>query len=310
VKIVVLDGYTLNPGDLSWEPLQALGDCVIRDRTAPGELSAALAGATIAVTNKAPLNTGTLEQARDLQLVAVTATGYNVVDVAAAAARDIPVSNVPAYSTASVAQTVFAHILNITQRIDLHARAVADGRWASAPDWTFWDTPLVELEDLTLGIIGFGTIGQSVARIGEAFGMKILSTRSHSTEEELRALLADSDVVSIHCPLTEQTDGLINRERLALMKPGAILINTSRGPLVDETALAEALQSGRLAGVGLDVLSVEPPAPDHPLVGLDHCFISPHMAWATRASRQRCMDVTVANVAAFLSGTPQNVVNA
>ncbi|MFP6907005.1 MAG: D-2-hydroxyacid dehydrogenase [Verrucomicrobiota bacterium] len=310
MKIVVLDGYTLNPGDLSWEPLQALGDCVIRDRTAPGELSAALAGATIAVTNKAPLNTGTLEQARDLQLVAVTATGYNVVDVAAAAARDIPVSNVPAYSTASVAQTVFAHILNITQRIDLHARAVAGGRWASAPDWTFWDTPLVELEDLTLGIIGFGTIGQSVARIGEAFGMKILSTRSHSTEEELCALLADSDVVSIHCPLTEQTDGLINREWLALMKPGAILINTSRGPLVDETALAEALRSGHLAGVGLDVLSVEPPAPDHPLVGLDHCFISPHMAWATRASRQRCMDVTVANVAAFLSGTPQNVVNA
>ncbi|MFT5124922.1 MAG: glycerate dehydrogenase [Verrucomicrobiales bacterium] len=309
MKIVVLDGQTLNPGDLDWAPLQALGECVILDRTAPDAVAEALVGAAVAITNKAVLHESTLAQARDLQLIAVTATGYNVVDVAAASARRLPVCNVPAYSTPSVAQTVFAHILNITQRIDLHAREVAKGRWASAPDWTFWDTPLVELEGLTLGVIGCGTIGSAVARIGEAFGMKILKTRSHSSEDELRTLLNESDVISLHCPLTPKTEGLINRERLALMKPGAILINTSRGPLVDEQALAEALKSGHLAGVGLDVLSAEPPAVDHPLVGLERCFISPHLAWATKASRQRCLDVTVSNVAAFQSGTPVNVVN-
>lgn len=317
MNIVVLDGHTLNPGDLNWAGLQALGDCRIYDRTSATELLARAADADALITNKTLLNREIIEQLPRLKYIGVTATGFNVVEVAAAKAQGIPVTNVPAYGTRSVAQTVFALLLELTQRAGHHSRTVHDGRWVASPDWCYWDFPLVELDGLTLGIVGYGRIGQAVGRLAEAFGMKVLATTRTGAAPtganvgvvDLPTLLRTADVVSLHCPLTPETKGLINAERLALMKPSAFLLNTSRGPLIDDAALARALNSGQIAGAALDVLSVEPPPVDNPLLAAKNCVITPHIAWATKAARTRLLDMTVANLRAFVAGTPQNVVN-
>jgi glycerate dehydrogenase len=316
MKIVVLDGYTLNPGDLSWDGLKALAACEIFERSAPAEIAPRLQGATAALTNKISIDRKTMESLPELKYIGVTATGFNIVDVHAAKERGITVTNVPAYGTDSVAQATFALLLELTNRVGHHAQTVRDGRWNRSPDFCYWDFPLVELAGLNLGIIGYGRIGQAVARIGRAFGMKIIATASRSTSSNndvriasLEELLRESDVVSLHCPLTSETKGLINKARLALMKKSAFLLNTSRGPLIVEEDLAAALHSGQIAGAGLDVLSVEPPVQGSPLFAAPNCFITPHQAWATRAARQRLMDVAVANVAAWMKGAPQNVVS-
>lgn len=313
MKIVVLDGFTLNPGDLSWEKLHALGQCTIHERTPAAQIAERAADAEIVLTNKTPLSAGTIALLPRLRYIGVLATGYNVVDVAAARARQVPVCNVPAYGTRSVAQHVLALLLELTQQTGHHAGTVREGRWSRNPDWCYWDHPLVELDGLTLGIVGFGRIGEAVARLGAAFGLKILvhSRRPVPSWENasLEELLRRSDVVSLHCPLTPETQGLVNATRLALMKPTAFLINTSRGPLIVEEELAAALDAGRLAGAALDVLSSEPPRPDHPLLQARNCLITPHLAWATHAARSRLLATAVANVRAFLNDAPQNVVN-
>jgi glycerate dehydrogenase len=317
MHIVVLDGYALNPGDLDWSGLEALGACAIHDRTAPDQAVARARGAAIVLTNKTVLSRETLGQLPSLRYVGVLATGYNVVDVAAAKARGVPVTNIPAYGTASVAQMVFAHLLNLTQHVAQHAETVRDGEWARSPDFCYWRTPLVELAGLTMGIMGFGRIGRATGQIARAYGMKVIYhdiaaatiPAEDGTAVDLDTLFRESDVLSLHCPLTPENQGVINRDTLRLMKPSAFLINTSRGPLVEETALAEALNAGRLAGAGLDVLSVEPPRAGSPLLSARNCFITPHIAWATRSARQRLLEIAAANVRAFLAGTPQNVVN-
>jgi len=317
MKIVVLDGCTLNPGDLSWAELQTLGACEVYDRTPPELVRERAAGAEILLTNKTVLSAETIASLPALRCVGVLATGYNVVDLAAAQQRGIVVTNVPDYGTPAVAQMTFALLLELTHHVAHHAQTVREGRWSRSPDFCYWDFPLMELAGSTLGVVGFGRIGQAVARVGLAFGMNV---RAHDSAlpaappagvelASLESLFRQSDVLSLHCPLTPQTKGLVNRERLAWMKPTALLINTARGPLVDEAALAEALNSGRLAGAGLDVLSVEPPPPDNPLLTARNCLITPHVAWATRAARSRLLRVAVANVRAFLEGRPQNVVS-
>jgi glycerate dehydrogenase len=314
-RIVVLDGHTLNPGDLSWDGLRALGECVIHERSAAAELFERLKGAQATLTNKVPLGRELLDRLPDLQYIGVTATGYNIVDVEAARKQRIIVTNVPAYGTDSVAQTVFALLLELTHRVGHHAQTVRDGKWARCPDFTYQDFPLVELAGLTLGIVGYGRIAKKVAAIAQAFGMHILVARHRPNLEspfptaETNEVFRRSDVATLHCPLTPATKGIVNAERLALMKRTAFLINTSRGPLIDEGALADALNGGVIAGAGLDVLSVEPPPADHPLYRAKNCFITPHYAWATKAARQRLMDVSVKNLAAFLAGSPQNVVS-
>lgn len=311
--IVVLDSHTLNPGDLSWDALRALGPCTLHDRTAAADIVPRLRGATLALTNKVPLRAETLAQLPDLRYIGVLATGYNVVDTAAARARGIPVTNVPAYGTASVAQHTLALLLELANGAGHHAATIRAGRWAASPDWCYWDRPLTELDGLTLGLIGYGRIGRAVAALARAFGLKVIvHTRTPVPDAEnvsLDDLLRRSDIVSLHCPLTADNQGLINAARLALMKPTAFLLNTSRGPLIVEADLARALHEGRIAGAALDVLSTEPPAADNPLLAAPNCVITPHLAWATRAARQRLMTVAVANVRAFLAGTPQNVVN-
>jgi glycerate dehydrogenase len=317
VRIVVLDGYTVNPGDLDWSGLRALGKCEIHDRTPPELVPARAAGAPIVLTNKAVLSREVLARLAGLKYVGVLATGYDVVDVAAAGERGILVTNVPAYGTPSVAQMVFAHLLNLAQRVADHAQSVRAGDWARCPDFCYWNSPLIELAGRTMGLVGFGRTGRATGTLARAFGMNVIFHDPFAEAvppEAGRAVDLDtvfrrSDVVSLHCPLTADTQGLVNRARLALMKPTAFLVNTSRGPLVDEAALAEALDSGRLAGAGLDVLSAEPPPPDHPLLAARNCFITPHIAWATREARARLLDTVVANVRAFLDGRPQNVVN-
>lgn len=316
MSIVVLDGYTTNPGDLSWEPLSVLAPCTVWDRTAPAEVIARLADAEIVLTNKTPLAAETLAALPKLRLISVLATGVNVVDVAAAKAQGITVCNVPAYSTPGVAQAVFALLLELTNRTGHHSDSVHAGRWSAGPDFSYWDGTLVELAGLTLGVVGYGAIGSAVAAVGRAFGMQILGNRRSAQGPipeggefvTLDRLFQESDVVTLHCPLTPQTAGLVDAARLAQMKPTAYLINTARGPLVQESPLLDALQAGRLAGVGLDVLSVEPPAPDHPLLRAPNCVITPHIAWATRAARQRLIAQSAANIAAFLAGAPVNVV--
>jgi glycerate dehydrogenase len=315
-SIVVVDSYCLNPGDLSWERLEELGECTFYDRTRPEQLVERVQEADVVLTNKVKLRRETIERLPRLKYIGVTATGYDIVDVQASREHGIVVTNVPTYGTASVAQMVFAHVLNLTQRVGDHAQAVHEGRWATSPDWCFWDFSLVELTGLTMGIIGFGRIGQATSQLARAFGMRVLAHNRSAidTSEEIRAvdletIFRESDVVSLHCPLTPETRHLVNRERLALMKPTAYLINTSRGPLVDEAALAEALNAGRLAGAGLDVLEREPPAEDNPLFTAKNCYITPHIAWATRASRQRLLDAAIDNVAAYLNGSPRNVVS-
>lgn len=308
-RIVVLDGHTLNPGDLSWDSLGEIGSVTVHARTAAADIVARSREATVLLTNKTPLSAETLAQLPALKFISVLATGHNIVDSAAARARGIPVSNVPAYGTASVAQHVFALLLELTQRTGHHAQTVREGRWVKSPDWSYWDGKLIELAGLTLGIVGAGRIGQATGKIGEAFGMTVKYAARTGGRAALEAVLRESDVVSLHCPLTPETRHLINAETIGWMKPGAFLINTGRGPLIDEPALAAALHSGAIAGAGLDVLSAEPPAADNPLLDAPRCLITPHLAWATTAARRRLMHVTVDNLRAFLLGRPQNVVN-
>jgi glycerate dehydrogenase len=315
-KIVVLDGAALNPGDLDWNGLRRLGECSVYDGTPIGEIVARAAGAEIVLTNKAPISRESFAALQALKYVGVTATGYNIIDVAAAKERGVVVANVPAYGTSSVAQMAFAHLLHLTQNVAVHASAVSDGQWSRSLDWCFWMTPQLELAGMTLGIVGLGEIGRAVARIAQAFGMNVVAARSRNNDVvdgvsrlDLDELFRVSDVVSLHCPLTPQTAQMVNRERLALMKPTAFLINTSRGQLIDEAALAEALAAGTIAGAGLDVLGSEPPAADNPLLTAPNCFITPHIAWATFSSRRRLLDAAVDNVAAFLQGAPTNVVS-
>ncbi len=317
MRIVVLDGHTLNPGDLDWDELESLGECEIYDRTAPDDVVNRARHAEIVLTNKTVLDASVIERLPELRYIGVMATGYNVVDIEAAAGKQIPVTNVPTYGTQSVAQMVFALLLELTQHVGHHAHTVREGKWAACEDFCYWDYPLVELAGLTIGLVGFGRIGRAVAAIARAFGMKvlvndILVVRPEDADVEfvgLDALFAQSDVVSLHCPLTPETDGMVAAPRLGQMKRSAFLINTSRGPVVNDRDLADALNSGRIAGAGVDVLSVEPPGPDNPLLSARNCFITPHIAWATRAARVRLMRAVVDNLKAFLSGRPQNVVN-
>ena len=316
--IIVLDGFTTNPGDLSWEPITSLGHCTVWDRTIPADVMSRIGDAEIVLTNKTPLRAEVLSALPKLRLISVLATGVNVVDVAQATAQGITVCNVPAYSTPGVAQAVFALLLELTNRTGHHSNTVQAGRWSASQDFCYWDGTLVELAGLTLGVVGYGTIGAAVAAVGRAFGMRILGNRRNAQGPiaeggewvGLDRLFEESDVVSLHCPLTPQTEGLVNASRLAQMKPTAYLINTARGPLVQEADLVDALSTGRIAGAGLDVLCVEPPASDHPLFKAPNCVITPHIAWATRAARQRLIAMSAANIAAFQSGEPIHVVQA
>jgi glycerate dehydrogenase len=317
VKIVVLDGYCLHPGDLSWDALRRFGEVQVFDRTAAGQVVERTRGATLALTNKTPLPGGVLDQLPDLRYIGVLATGYNIVDVEAARRRNIVVTNIPTYGTASVAQLVFALLLELCHNVKLHADAVRAGEWTRSQDWCFWKTPLVELAGKTMGIVGFGRIGRQVGAIAHAMGMRVIANDTFHGDEptwpefewtSVDDLLRRSDVVSLHSPLFPETHGMINARSLALMKPAAFLINTSRGPLVVDQDLADALNAGQLGGAGLDVLSEEPPASSNPLITARNCLITPHIAWATREARSRLMDLAVENVQAFLSGHPQNVV--
>jgi len=317
MKIVVLDGYTLNPGDLSWDGLRALGDLTVYDRTPVEETVARAQDADIILLNKAPLTAEMLAQLPKLKLVSVLATGYNIVDIQAARAHGVTVCNIPTYGTRSVAQMTFAHLLNLTLHVAEHSQAVRAGRWTSSADFCFWDFPLIEIADQTMGIIGFGRIGQATAQVAKAFGMHVIAYDVAFRESpdpdvslvDLDTIFTQSDVISLHCPLTPETTGIVNAARLAQMKPTAYLINTSRGPLVVAQDLADALNRGQIAGAGLDVLEVEPPPADNPLLTAKNCYITPHISWATSAARKRLMDMTIANIKAFLAGTPQNVVN-
>jgi len=317
MNIIVLDGYTLNPGDLTWKDLEALGGCTVYDRSAPEEVIPRAKDAEIILTNKTVLSSDTIKQLPKMKYIGVLATGYNIVDIEAARDLNIPVTNVPTYSTQSVAQIAFAHLLNLAEHIAHHTQTVKSGRWAASPDFSYWDTPLIELTGLTIGIIGFGKIGRATAKLAVAFGMNVIfyDIAEPSTVPagcrfvKLDDIFRNSDVISLHCPLTSDTKKLINTECLELMKKTAFLINTSRGPLVDEQALADALNNGRIAGAGLDVLSEEPPDANNPLLKARNCYITPHIAWATIAARKRLLQTAVDNVASFLDGQPQNVVN-
>jgi glycerate dehydrogenase len=316
MKIVVLDAFAMNPGDLDWSPLQGLGDCRIYDRTSSGDVFERCRDAEIIITNKAVFDRKMIAMLPKLRYLGVSASGVNMIDFTAVREAGIVVTNVPGYSTDSVVQAVFAHLLNLTNHTALHAASVKSGAWSRAPDFCYWETPLVELAGLTMGIVGFGKIGRGVAAVARALNMKVCFSMPRIMKDasewaqqvSLNSLFQQSDVVTLHCPLTDKTRELINRERLDLMKPSAFLINTGRGPLVDEAALAEALNTGRIAGVGLDVLSVEPPSPDNPLLNAKNCYITPHNAWATRASRQRLLETVADNIAFFIVGSPQNVV--
>lgn len=316
--LVVLDGHTLNPGDLDWAPLHELADTVIHARTPAEEIVSRAEGRELVLTNKTPLDADTLRRLPRLRYIGVLATGWNVVDAAAAARRGIPVTNVPGYGTESVAQHTLALLLELASRVGLHHRSVDRGEWAAQPDFCYWKAPLVELSGLTFGIIGLGTIGRRVARLADALGMRVIAARSLQGATApagdiprlpLEELLACSDVVSLHCPLSPETERLIDARRLALMKPGAFLINTARGALIDEAALHHALAAGHLGGAALDVLSQEPPPPDHPLTRLPGCLITPHIAWASRAARARLLHQAVENLRGFLRGSPVNVIN-
>jgi len=308
MKITVLDGYCLNTGDLSWEPLRAFGEVEVFDRTPADEVVKRAARATIALTNKTPFPAAVLDQLPDLRYIGVLATGYNVIDIEAAKRQGIVVSNVPTYGTASVAQFVFALLLELCHRVQLHADAVRAGEWTQNPDWCFSKSALTELEGKTMGIVGYGRIGRQTARIAEAFGMQVLWWDKPPGVSSLEQLLSASDVISLHVPLSAETREMINARTLALMKPTAILINTSRGPLIKENDLAEALNGNLIAAAALDVLSQEPPPASNPLLSAKNCLITPHMAWATAEARTRLMSSVIENVRAFLSGQPKNVV--
>jgi glycerate dehydrogenase len=318
MKIVVLDAYTANPGDLSWEPLSALGQLEIYDRTAPEDVVVRATGAEVVLVNKVKITREVMAALPELRYVGVLATGYNVVDIQAAHEYGVVVTNVPAYSTMSVAQMVFAHLLNITNSVAQYTGEVKGGKWSSCEDFCFYNVPLTELDGRTMGIVGLGNTGMAVARIALAFGMKVVAMSSKSVEmletlgickaESYEELFASADVLSLHCPLAEDTLHLVNAERLALMKSNAILINTGRGPLVDEQALADALNQGRLRAAGVDVLSEEPPQNGNPLLAARNCHITPHIAWATAEARQRLLATAIENVKAFVEGTPQNTI--
>ena len=315
MKIVVLDGYALNPGDLSWEGLKQLGDLEIHNRTETAQILSRAKYADLVLTNKTLLSSESLRQLPKLKYIGVLATGYNCVDVQTAKELGIAVTNIPSYGTASVAQFVFALLLELCHNVKQHHYAVANGQWATSRDWTFRLTPLIELEGKVMGIVGLGRIGRHVARIAIAFGMHVIATDQVPIAEPgvqpttLEKLLVESDVVSLHCPLFPETLGLINRERLATMKSSAFLINTSRGPLIIEEDLADALNQGVIAGAGLDVLSMEPPMRDNALLKSRNCIVTPHIAWATKEARSRLMNIAVKNVEGFLLKQPVNVVN-
>ncbi|MDR6562109.1 MULTISPECIES: D-2-hydroxyacid dehydrogenase [unclassified Arcicella] len=318
MKIVVLDGYTLNPGDLSWDELNALGEVTIYDRTPSEKIVERADGAEIVLTNKTPLGASEISQLSSLKYIGVLATGYNIVDIEAAKNQGVIVSNVPAYGTESVVQMTFSLLLELTLQVQKHSDAVHDGKWANSKDFCFWDFPLIELAGKTIGIIGFGSIGQRVADVATAFGMDVIGYSRTQTDQSHRKnfkwasipdLLVASDVVSIHCPLTAETKGLINRENLQKMKNTAFLINTSRGPIVVDEDLAEALNNGTIAGAGIDVLSVEPPQKDNPLFTAENCIITPHIAWATKEARTRLLAIALENISAYIGGNPTNIVN-
>ena len=318
IKIVVLDAHALNPGDLSWEPLRAIGDLQVFDRSADDQVVARALEAEIVLTTRTRLSGHTLRQLKKTRYIGVLFTGYDVVDVKAARELNIVVTNVPTYGTASVAELTFALILELSRHLALHSEATRTGEWSRSVDFTLWKAPLIELAGKTLGIIGLGRIGRRVAEIALAFEMRVIAADEIKSAVpdwpkfrwcEVDELLAQADVVSLHCPLLPQTQGIINARSLALMKPGAFLINVSRGPLVTEQDLADALNNGRLAGAAVDVLSSEPPSPDNPLLRAKNCVVTPHIAWATREARTRLLNTAVANVRAFLDGKPVNIVN-
>lgn len=316
-KIVILDGYTENPGDLSWTPFEALGEVTVYDRTPADQIIPRIGDAEIVIVNKTPLRSETLAACPSIRYIGVLATGYDVVDVQAARARGIPVTNVPAYGTAAVGQYAIAMLLEICHHVAHHAQAVREGRWQSCPDWCFWDYPLIELDGKTLGVIGFGRIGRQTARIAKAMGMRILAHDSFPCDEgraigeyvSLDELYAQSDVIALHCPLFPETRGLICKESIAKMKDGVILLNNSRGPLINEQDLADALESGKVYAAGLDVVSTEPITGDNPLLYTKNCFITPHISWASKESRARIMDMAADNLSQWLAGTPIHVVN-
>ena len=317
-KIVILDGYTENPGDLSWSGFEALGEVTVYDRTPTDQIVPRIGDAQVVYTNKTPITRQTLDACPGVQFIGVLATGYNVVDGIAAKEKGIPVSNIPTYGTAAVGQFAIALLLEICHRIGHHNKAVHDGRWQASPDFCFWDYPLIELDGKTMGIIGYGRIGQSTGRIAQALGMKVLAfdaNQNPALESDsmryagLDEVLAQSDVISLHCPLFPETEGIINAANIQKMKDGVIVLNNSRGPLIVEQDLADALNSGKVYAVGLDVVSSEPIRGDNPLLKAKNCFITPHISWAPRESRQRLMDIAVENLKAFLAGAPANVVN-
>lgn len=317
MKIVILDAYTCNPGDLNWEGFKEFGHCEIYDRTPPAEVVNRAADAEIVLTNKTVLDRATLACLPKLRYIGVLATGYNVVDIVAARDQGIIVTNIPEYGTANVAQSTFALLLELTNHVGHHAQTVRDGRWCASPDFCYWDVPLIELKGLTLGLVGAGRIGQEVGKIAAAFGMKVIAFNPFASsmlpdfirETDLETLFRESDVISLHCPLSEENKELVNASRLKWMKPSAFLVNTARGGLVNDHDLASALNEGRLAGAGLDVLSIEPPSPENPLLKAKNCLVTPHIAWATRAARARLIGTAVENVRAFTKGGPVNVVN-
>ncbi len=317
MKIVVLDGFCLNPGDLQWEAIEALGETIVFDRTSRDEVIERAKDADVVLTNKTVIKKETMQQLPQLKYIGVLATGYNVVDIEAAKELDIVVTNIPAYSTDSVVQNVFAHILNIANQVAHHSVAVKSGRWTSSRDFSFWDMSLMEIAGKTIGLVGLGNIGMATAKVANAFGMKVIAMTSKTKEElpdfitpvEKETLMSKSDIVSLHCPLNDETREIINKQSLALMKPTAVLINTGRGPLIDEQALADALNAGQLFAAGLDVLSSEPPKADNPLLEARNCYITPHIAWATFEARQRLMKIATENLKAFAEGKLVNVVS-
>ena len=318
MKTVVLDGYTLNPGDITWDGFKKLGEFVCYDRTPADKILERIADAEAIITNKTPITKETLAAKPNIKYIGVLATGYNVVDVDAAKAKDIPVTNIPTYGTTAVAQFVFAHLLEVCHHVAHHADTVRQGRWAKSEDFCYWDYPLIELVGKTIGVVGFGRIGQNVAKIAVAFGMKVLAfdeivNKSLETADikyaSLDEVLSSSDVISLHVPLFDSTKGMINKDSIAKMKDGVIIINTSRGPLVVEDDMVAALESGKVASFGTDVVSVEPITASNPLPKAKNCLVTPHIAWAPKAARERLMNIAVDNLAAFVKGSPVNVVN-
>lgn len=317
MKIVVLDGYTLNPGDISWNGLEELGELKVYDRTSPEEVITRIGDAEIVYTNKTPITKETLEACNQIKFIGVLATGYNVVDVATAKEKGIPVANIPTYGTDAVGQFAIALLLEICHHIGYHSEVVHKGEWSNNPDWCFWDYPLIELAGKTMGIIGYGRIGQTTGRIAKALGMKVLANDAFESEKgketatyvDRDTLFAQSDVIALHCPLFPETEGMINRENIAKMKDGVIILNNSRGPLIVEQDLADALNSGKVYAAGLDVVSTEPIKEDNVLLKAKNCFITPHISWAPKESRERLMDIAVQNLKAFQSGKPQNIIN-